>query len=78
LDNEVSVHLNQTGLAAHLVENNNAHLCNITPNATPNCSGLPINAIPESDKDNNCPAFIKRKRKYQSVVSSIGWLASST
>jgi hypothetical protein len=77
-DNKVSVHLSQTGFVAHLVKYNNNHLCNITPNATPYCSGLPINAIPESDKDNNCPAFIEHKRKYQSVVGSIGWLASST
>jgi hypothetical protein len=72
LDNKVSFHLSQTGFAAHLVKDNNAHLRNITPNATLYCSGLPINTIPESDKDNNCPAFIERKRKYQSVVGSIG------
>ncbi len=75
---EVSVHLSQTGFAAHLVEDNNAHLRSITPNATPYQSGLPINANPESDKDKNCPTFIERKQKYQSVVGSIGWLASST
>jgi hypothetical protein len=77
-DNKVSVHLSQTCFAANLVKDNNAHLRNITPNATLYCSGLPINAIPESDKDKNCPAFIKRKRKYQSVVGSVGWLACST
>jgi hypothetical protein len=35
-------------------------------------------AIPESDEDKNCPMFIECKRKYQIVVGSIGWLASST
>jgi hypothetical protein len=78
LDNKVSVHLSQTNFAAHLVEDNNAHLPNITPDATLYCLGLPIDAIPESDKDKNCPTFIECNRKYQSVVGSIRWLASST
>jgi hypothetical protein len=77
-DNSVSVHLRQTSFAAHLVEDNNAHLRNITPDATPYHSGLPIDAIPESDKDDNCPAFIKCNRKYKIVIGSNGWLASST
>jgi hypothetical protein len=34
-NNDVSVHLNQTGFAAHLVKDNNVHTCNISPNATP-------------------------------------------
>jgi hypothetical protein len=46
----VSVHMNQTGFAAHMVEDNNVHTRNITPDATPYRSGIPINAIPESDK----------------------------
>jgi hypothetical protein len=78
LDNKVSVHLSQTGFAAHLEVDYNAHLRNIIRNATTYHSGLPINAIPESNKDKNCPVFIERKRKYQSVVGSVGWLASST
>jgi hypothetical protein len=77
-EDAVLVHLSQTGFAAHLVEDNNAHLCRVTPDATPYRSGLPINAIPESDKDENCPTFVDCKQKYQSVVGSIGWLASST
>jgi hypothetical protein len=75
---EVSVHLSQTGFAAHLVEDNNAHLHSIMTDATSYQSGLPIDAIPESDEDKNCPTFIERKQKYQSVVGSIGLLASST
>ena len=76
--NEVSVHLSQTGFAAHLVEDNNAHTRNITPDATPYRSGLPIDACPESDEADDCPALLERRRKYQSVVGSIGWLAQST
>ncbi len=49
---EIQVHLSQTGIAAHLVKENNVHMHNITPDVTnPCCSGLPINAIPESDED---------------------------
>jgi hypothetical protein len=66
------------GFAAHLVEDNNVHTRNITPNATPYRSGLPIDAIPESDEEDVCPALIKRKQRYQSVVGSIGWLAQTT
>ncbi len=76
--NSVSVHMNLTGFAAHLGEDNNVHTRNITPNATPYRSGLPIDAIPESDNDDNCPALIKRNWHYQSVVGSIGWLAQTT
>ncbi len=62
----------------HLVKDNNAHTLNITPDATPYCSGLPIDACPESDKVDDCPALIECKRRYQSIVGSIGWLAQST
>jgi hypothetical protein len=75
---DVSVHLSQTGFAAHLVEANNVHERNITPDATPYRSGLPIDACPESDENDDCPALIERKKRYQSVVGSIGWLAQST
>jgi hypothetical protein len=77
-DDIVSVHLSQTGFAAHLVEDNNIHTYNITHNATPYRSGLPINPIPESDEPDNCPTLVEWKQKYQSVVRSIGWLAQST
>jgi hypothetical protein len=77
-DNIVSVCLSQTGFAAHLVKDNNIHLRNITHDATPYHSGLPINAIPKTDEPDNCPALIKWKCKYQSVIGSIGWLAQST
>ncbi len=77
-DDKVSVHLGQTGFAVHLVKDNNVHTRNITPDATPYRSSLPINACPETDKANDCPALIERKRRYQSFVGSIGWLAQST
>jgi hypothetical protein len=77
-DDKVSVHLSQTGFAAHLVEDNNIHTHNITPDATPYRSGLPIDTCPESDEADDCPALIERKRLYQSVVGSMGWLAQST
>jgi hypothetical protein len=75
---EVKVHLSQIGFASHLMEDNNIHLRNITPDATPYRSGLPIDACPESNKDKESPTFIKRKQKYQSIVGSIGWLAQMT
>ena len=74
----VKVHLSQTGFASHLVEETDVHLRNITPDATPYRSGLPIDACPESDEDELTPTFMDRKRKYQSIVGSIGWLAQST
>ncbi len=74
----VLVHLSQTSFATHLVKDNNIHTRNITLDATPYCSSLPINAIPESNEPNGCPALIKRKCKYQSVVGLIRWLAQST
>ena len=74
----VQVHLSQTGFASHLVEDNNIHLRNVTPDATPYRSGLPIDACPESNEDDMNPTFIEKKKKYQSIVGSIGWLAQST
>jgi hypothetical protein len=74
----VKVHLSQTGFASHLVEAHDIHLRNVTPDATPYRSGLPIDAIPDSDEDDDSPTLISRRRKYQSIVGSIGWLANST
>jgi hypothetical protein len=77
-NNIVLVHLSQTGFAMHLIKDNNIQTWNVTLDVTPYSSGLPINAISKPDKPHNCPALIKRKRKYQSMVGSIGWLAQST
>ncbi len=74
----VKVHLSQTGFTSHLVEENDVHLRNITLNATPYWSSLPINACPESDEDEKNPTFIEHKKKYQSIAGSIGWLAQTT
>jgi hypothetical protein len=74
----VKVHLSQTGFASHLVEENNIQHRNITPDATPYWSGLPIDTGPTSDKDKESPWFLKRRRKYQSIDGSIRWLAQST
>jgi hypothetical protein len=56
----VQVHLSKTGFTSHLIEKNNIHHRNITPNATPYWYGLPINACPESDEDKDNPTFLKR------------------
>jgi hypothetical protein len=46
--------------------------------ATPYWSGVPINSIaPLMDKDDS-PAQLRQKEAYQSLVGSIGWLASTT
>ena len=68
----VQVHLSHTEFASYLDEENNVHLRHITPDATPYRSGLPIDACPESDKDEKSPTFLDRKKKYQSIVGSTG------
>ncbi len=62
MEDEVLVHLSQTGFAAHLIMENKAHLCSVMPDATPYNSGLPIDAIPESDKDKNCQTSVDCKQ----------------
>jgi hypothetical protein len=47
----VQVLLRQTRFAAILVEENNIQNRSITHVATPHCSGLPIDTIPESNED---------------------------
>jgi hypothetical protein len=74
----VNVHLRQTVFASDLVEENNIHHRNITPDATPYHPGLRIDACPKSDEDTDSPGFLERKRKYQSILGSIRWLAQST
>ena len=48
------------------------------PDATPYPSDLPIDACLESDEDEKNPTFIDCKKKYQSIVGSIGWLVQTT
>ena len=46
--------------------------------ATPYRSGVPIDSIaPLTDADDS-PAQIHRKKAFQSLVGSIGWLSSTT
>ena len=52
----VSVHLNQSGFAANLVESFFQDSRNVTPTATPYRSGAPIDSIAPSTDDNNSPA----------------------
>jgi hypothetical protein len=74
----VAVHLNQSGFASNLVKSFFRELRNPTPMATPYWSGVPIDSIaPLMDKDIS-PAQLCRKEAYQSLVGSIGWLASTT
>jgi hypothetical protein len=52
----VSVHLNQSGSAANLVESFFRESCNLTATATTYCSGIPIDAIAPSTDDDVSPA----------------------
>jgi hypothetical protein len=54
--NSVSVHLNQSGFAANLVESFFQDSRNVTPTATPYRSGVPIDSIAPSTDDNNSQA----------------------
>jgi hypothetical protein len=54
--NSVLDHLNQSGFAANLVESFFQNSWNVTPTATPYCSGVPIDSIAPSTDDDNSPA----------------------
>jgi hypothetical protein len=74
----VDVHLNQTGFAANLVEQFCRDSWEATPTATPYRSGVPVDSIaPSSDADDS-PAQLRRTEAYQSLIGSIGWLATAT
>ncbi len=74
----VDVHLNQTGFAANLVEQFCRDSLDATPTATPYRSGVPIDSIAPSTDADDSPAQLCRTEAYQSLVSSIGWLATVT
>jgi hypothetical protein len=74
----VEVHMNQSGFATNLVESFARQDQNRTPTATPYCSGAPINSIAPSLDAPDSAAQLRRKEAYQSIVGSIGWLASTT
>ena len=74
----VDVHLNQTGFAAHLVEQFCRDTWEPTPTATPYRSGIPIDFIADSSDDDDSPSQLHRTEAYQSLIGSIGWLATAT
>ena len=74
----VDVHLNQTGFAANLVEQFCRDSWDATPTATPYRSGVPIDSIAPSTDADDSPAQLCRTEAYQSLVGSIGWLATVT
>ncbi len=74
----VTVHLNQSGFVSNLVDSFLLGDRAQTPMATPYRSGVPIDSIAESPKDNASPALKHCKEAYQSLIGSIGWLAHST
>ena len=51
---------------------------NPTLDATPYCSGLPIGAIPESDKADDNKVLARCRALYQSLIGCIGWITFST
>jgi hypothetical protein len=74
----VDVHLNQTGFAANLVEQFCRNLWDATPTATPYRSGVPIDSIAHSTDADDSPAQLRWTEAYQSLIGSIGWLATAT
>ena len=74
----VDVHLNQTGFAANLVEQFCQDSWDATPTATPYRSGVPIDSIAPSTDADDSPAQRRRTEAYQSLIGSIGWLATAT
>ncbi len=76
--NSVTVHLNQSGFMANLVESFFRESQDPMPTATPYQSGIPIKAIAPSTDADESPAQIQCKEAYQSLIGSIGWLTMST
>ncbi len=74
----VDVHLNQTGFAAILVEQFCRDSWDAMPMATPYRSGVPIDSIAPSTDADDSPAQLRRTEAYQSLIGSIGWLATAT
>lgn len=78
LDGHLSVHMNQAGFAANLVERFGYHKRAPSPLATPYRSGWPIDAIPPSTRDDDDRTQTQRRALYMSLVGSIGWLVNCT
>jgi hypothetical protein len=74
----VSVHLNQSGFASNLVESFFCKTNEASPLATPYHSGIPVDLIAPSTDDTDSPAQTHWMQAYQSLISKIGWLATTT
>jgi hypothetical protein len=75
---QVDVHLNQTGFAAFLVKLFCRDSWDPTPMATPYWLGVPINSIALSPDADDSPSQLQQTEVYQSLIGSIGWLATAT
>ncbi len=74
----VDVNLNQTGFAANLAKQFCSDSWDPTPMAMPYCPGVPIDSTASSSNDDDSPSQLRRTEAYQSLVRSIGWLATNT
>ncbi len=74
----VDVHLNQTGFAANLVEQFYCDSQEPTPMAMPYCLGVLIVSIASSSDKVDSPSQLRWTDAYQSLIGSIGWLATTT
>jgi hypothetical protein len=74
----VDVHMNQSCFAANLIKQFCRDKWEHTPDATPYQSGIPIDLITSSTDADDSPAQLQWTDAYQSLVGSIGWLASAT
>ncbi len=70
--------LKTIGVAPNLVECFCWDTWDPTPPATAYCSGVLINSIAPSTNDNQYPAQLHCTEAYQSLIGSIGWLATAT
>jgi hypothetical protein len=73
---KVDVHMNQTGFAANLVEQFCRNSWDLTPTATPYQSGGPIDSIVPLLNVDDSPSHLCKMEAFQSLIDSIGWLAS--
>ncbi len=70
--------MNQTGFAANLVEQFYCDSQEPTPTATPYRLGIPIDSTASSSDKDDSPSQLCWTDAYQSLIGSIGWLATAT
>jgi hypothetical protein len=70
--------MNQSGYAAHLIKQFAWDSWEPMPTATPYCSRVPIDSIAPSTDDDTSPAQLRCPEAYQSLIGSIGCLATAT